>query len=114
VCFVVFCLLVVDRKIIAFKAYLPVLGVIWGEIMSRGDFFFFAMINTKCAEEPVGLIDGSSPRSEECEFDERDYLRGCGRCDSASWRLGNEVAYLRKGPKVKLSLQKFRGNLLCL
>ncbi len=40
VCFVVFCLLVVDQKIIAFEAYLPVVGVMWREIMSQGDFFF--------------------------------------------------------------------------
>ena len=39
VLFVVFCFLVVDRKIIAFEEYRPVVGIIWGETMSR-DFFF--------------------------------------------------------------------------
>ena len=37
-CFVVFCFLVVDRKIIAFELYRPFVGPIWGERINL-DFF---------------------------------------------------------------------------
>jgi len=70
--FVVFCLLVVDRKIIAFEEYRPFVGIIWEEIMSR-DFFFLP------SESFVAFLNDT--RTVSSKYVER--MNGSSKCLTA-------------------------------
>jgi len=88
--FVVFCLLVIDQKIIAFEPYRPFVGIVCGESENLDLFFVPSKSCVACRHDQHRVcqracrLGGCSSLSEkEFEFDKRDYRLGCRGCGCA-------------------------------
>jgi len=88
--FVVFCLLVVDRKIIAFEEYRPFVGIIWEEIMSR-DFFFLPSESFVAFRHDQQSLLKCLPGRKPSQGEEESEPKECG------YRLGREGWLCRLG-----------------